>query len=359
MQIHQVVVSASPGDAITNEALELRSVLRQVCESDIYARYIDPAMVSETIPLSRFGRRAGSDPATDVLVFHASIGEPDVLAFLWERPERLVLRYHNISPPEAFRDYDPAFAGLLEAGRDELAALASRTTLGLAVSQYNADELIALGYGDVRCAPLVVDLERVRATEPDWGTDNHLRTQIHGPVLLTVGQMLPHKRPDLVIHGYHVLVTYLLPDVNLIMVGAPRLPRYYHTLQHMIAELNLPRAWLTGTVSDAQLAAFFRRADAFVTASEHEGFCAPLIEAMAMDVPVIARSFAAVPETLGGAGMLLPPDDDPMLLAEAMAEMLTNDDARKACVSAGRARMEAFDPVRARAVFLRHLMDVI
>jgi glycosyltransferase involved in cell wall biosynthesis len=359
MQIHQVLVSASPGDAITNEAFELRKTLRQVCRSEIYARYFDPALTGEVVPLAHFGRQPGANPETDLLVFHASIGEPDVLAFLFERPERLVLRYHNISPADAFREYDPAFAGLLEAGRDELSALARRTTTALAVSGYNAAELEALGYRDVRVAPLVIDIGRISQTEPDGGTENHLRTQVDGPVLLSVGQLLPHKRPDLVIHAYHVLVTYLLPEVNLIMVGPGRLRRFFQALQHTVAELNLPRAWLTGGVTDAQLAAFFRHADVFVTASEHEGFCAPLAESMAMDLPIIARSFAAVPETLGGAGLLLPPEDDPVLLAEAMAEMLTNDDLRKACVSAGRRRLEAFDPDRSRALFLQQLLDVV
>lgn len=359
MQIHQVLVSASPGDAITNEAFELRTTLRDVGPSDIYARDVDPALSGEVKPLSHFGLHPGAHPETDLLVLHASIGEPDVLAFLLERPERLVLRYHGLSPPEDFRDDDPGFAGLLEAGRDEVAALARRTTAALAVSGYNAAELEALGYRDVRVAPLVIDIGRITTTEPDWGTDNHLRTQIEGPVLLSVGELLPHARPDLLIHAYHVLVTYLLPEVNLIMVGAGRLRRFFHALQYSVAELNLPRAWLTGGVSDAQLAAFFRHADVFVTASEHEGFCAPLAEAMAMDLPIIARSYAAVPETLGGAGLLLPPDDDPVLLAEAMAEMLTNHDLRKACASAGRRRLEAFDPERARALFLRHLLDVV
>jgi glycosyltransferase involved in cell wall biosynthesis len=359
MHIHQVLVSASPGDAITNEAFELRQTLRQVCPSEIYARFYDPVLAGEVIPLGQFSRRADSEPESDLIVFHASIGEPEVLAFLLERPERLVLKYHNISPADAFRDYDPAFAGLLEAGRDELAALAAHTTLALADSQFNAGELDALGYRDVRVAPLIIDLDRIRGTEPDWGTDNHLRTQLHGPVLLSVGQLLPHKRPNLMIQAYHVLVTYLVPDAHLIMVGTPRLPRYFQTLQLMVSELNLPGAWLTGAVTDAQLAAFFRHADVFVTASEHEGFCAPLAEAMTMDLPIIARDFAAVPETLGGAGLLLPADDDPLLLAEAMAEMLSNDELRKQCVDAGRRRAEAFDPDRARAVFLEHLLDVM
>ena len=62
------------------------------------------------------------------------------------------------------------------------------------------------------------------------------------------------------------------------------------------------RFWFTGPVPDEDLAAFYRWADVYVSLSEHEGFCVPLVEAMAADVPILAYAAGAVPETLGGAG---------------------------------------------------------
>ena len=52
-----------------------------------------------------------------------------------------------------------------------------------------------------------------------------------------------------------------------------------------IRELNLAQVHVVGSVDDARLAAMFRRAVAFVTVSEHEGFCVPLLESLAFDVP--------------------------------------------------------------------------
>ena len=69
------------------------------------------------------------------------------------------------------------------------------------------------------------------------------------------------------------------------------------------------RFWFTGPVPDDDLAAFYRWADVYVSLSEHEGFCVPLVEAMAADVPVLAYAAGAVPETLGGAGVLFAPKD--------------------------------------------------
>lgn len=359
MEIHQVLVSASPGDAITNAAFEIRSLLRRIGSSEIYARYFDPTLATEVHPLERYAQRATSRPDVDIICFHASIGEPDVLSFLLERPERLVLLYHNISPADVFRDYDPAFAGLLDAGRRELSDLVERTHVALADSTYNAEELDRLGYRDVRVSPLIVDLSRLQSVVPHPATVNHLQTEVEGPVALFVGQLLPHKRPDLLIEAFHVLVTYLVPDAHLLLVGAGRLPGYRRALDAFVHELNLPNAWITGPVTDAELAAFYRRADVFVTASEHEGFCVPLVEAMAFDVPVVARSHAAIPETMGDAGVALPPDDDPVLLAEALAAVVTDGSLAGHLRARGRARVEEFSPEHSRASFLAHLADIV
>ena len=83
------------------------------------------------------------------------------------------------------------------------------------------------------------------------------------------------------------------------------MPRYYATLQALISRYEMPRErfLFTGPVPDAELAAYYRMASAYVSLSEHEGFCVPLVEAMAADLPVLAYGAAAVPETLGGAGI--------------------------------------------------------
>ena len=72
--------------------------------------------------------------------------------------------------------------------------------------------------------------------------------------------------------------------------------------------------------------------------SEHEGFCAPLVEALARGVPVVARRAAAVPETLGGAGLLV---DDPDLLplaAEALHEVVSSQETRAGLAAAAARR---------------------
>ena len=224
MEINQILVSASPGDAIYNAAIETQALLRRVAPSKIYARYIHPEVADHVLPLHAYGRRALGRPDHDLLLFHASIGEPEVFAFLRSRAERIVLVYHNISPSEMFMAYDPAFAGLLEAGRRELAELRGRVSMAIAVSDFNGRELRAMGYRDVRVVPLIVDSARLGELEPDPQTENHLQTQVEGTVFLFVGQLLPHKRPDFLVQAFHVVATYLDPDAHLVLAGSPRLP---------------------------------------------------------------------------------------------------------------------------------------
>lgn len=353
MGIHQVLVAASPGDAVTNAAFGLRDLLRRLGPSEVYARYIDPHLADEV----RFLGACAGDGG-DLLVYHASVGEPAVASFLLGRPERLVLVYHNITPARYFTFLDPDFAQLLAAGRAELMLLRDRVALALAVSAYNAADLETLGYIDVRLSPLALGLDALRETVPDEAMTARLAEEHDRPMVLFVGQLLPHKRPDLLLEAYHVLSTYLLPEARLVLVGSGRSETYRRALEGFIGELNLS-AWITGRVSDAELAALYRDAAAFVTMSEHEGVCVPLLEAMAFDVPVIARAHAAIPETMGSAGLLLPPDDDPLLAAEAMHSLLTDDGLAARLASLGRARAAAFHPDTARATFLGHLAEVV
>jgi len=253
-------------------------------------------------PLSEYG----ADGSRGLLVYHASIGEPTVSAFLLSRPEPIVLVYHNITPARYFEGIDDTFAELLVLGRMELESIRHRVTLAIADSQFNASELEAIGYNDVRVIRPVVDPYRLVHTIPDAATLNHFDVAFDGPKLLFVGQLLPHKRPDLLVKAMHVAATYFGLEARLLLVGQNRFARYADAISAQIRELNLLHVHVVGSVDDARLAAMFRRAVAFVTVSEHEGFCVPLLEAMAFDVPVLARACAAVPETMGDGGLLLP-----------------------------------------------------
>ena len=353
--IHQILAAASPGDAITNAALEYRDVLRRVGPSEIFARHIAPSSAGEVLPLSEY-RACGSQ---GVLVYHASIGEPMVAAFLRSRHEPIVLVYHNITPAKYFAELDETFAELLVLGRDELEFIRPRVVRAITDSQFNATELEAIGYEDVRVIPPVVDPLRLVRTTPDPVTTKDLEQSFRDPVLLFVGQLLPHKRPDLLVESMHVAATYFGLRATLMLVGQNRFARYADAISAQVRELNLPQVHVVGLVDDAQLAAMFRRAAAFVTVSEHEGFCVPLLEAMAFDVPVIARACAAIPETVGDGGLLLPAWAGAELIAEAIVRVVDDTALRADLIARGRRRLGELTAPDASVAMLETIAEVV
>lgn len=361
MRVHQVVATATPRDAVTDAARTYQSFLRQAAPSELFALNIDPALEGQVHRISDYAavtQQVGWS-RDDVIVYHLSIGCPEVVRFVMSAPERLVVVYHNISPSSAFRGYDTGFADVLDLGREEMRLLATRAAVAITPSAFNARELGSAGYRDVRIAPLVVDPARLSSVRSDPDTARHLDQHASGEVIVFVGQLLPHKRPEFLLEAFHVLKTHLRPSANIFLVGASRLPPFREALEEFMRQANLVGANLVGAVSDASLVALLRRADLFATASEHEGFCVPLLESMAFDVPILARECAAIPETAGPAALLVPPDDGPLLFAEAMHEMLGNRPLREHLTRRGRQRLLAFEPAKSASTFLHHLLDTV
>jgi glycosyltransferase involved in cell wall biosynthesis len=336
--VQQVLVSASPGDAITNLARSLHRVFRRVGRSEIYAWHVDPSLLGEIRPLWEFRAR----PRRSVLFVHASIGQPAVHEFLQGRDEPIVLMYHNVTPAHYFEAYDTEFADLLALGRLELELMRPRVVAALAASQYNARELDEIGYDDVRVVPPVRNLRRLSSLPSDPDAARRLEA-LERPIILSVAQMMPHKRPDFLVATEHVGQTYLGLRGTLLLVGHQRIPRYADAIRRQVAELNLPRVFAVGAVSEHELAAMFRAAAVVVSASEHEGFCLPLVEAMTFGTPVIARACAAVPDTVGDAGLLLAARYGPTMFAEAAAELLANTAAQEHLIARGYERVEALE----------------
>jgi glycosyltransferase involved in cell wall biosynthesis len=132
------------------------------------------------------------------------------------------------------------------------------------------------------------------------------------------------------------------------LAGPGRLARFEDILRRKVWELDLPDVHFTGHKMLDELAALYRRASLLVTASDWESYCVPLVEAMSVGLPIVARATTVMPETLGDAGLKLPPEDGPEVMAEAWCRLLNDDVARKqlAVSSADRfAEIARQDPV--------------
>jgi len=263
-------------------------------------------------------------------------------------PRGRILQYHNVTPAAFFAPYDPSLFRLASLARQELATLIGRTDLALGVSEYNRRELVDMGFSPTGVMPLAVDLDRLRNARPRPALDKVLDDDCVN--FLFVGRIAPNKKiEDLIRLGEHYK-RYVDEYFRFIFVGRHDVvPRYYAMIRALMAEYRLldERFIFTGAVPDEDLATYYRHAAVYVSLSEHEGFCAPLVEAMAADVPVLAYSAAAVPETLGGAGVQFSPKD--LEYAAELLGTLAFDDGLRARVIAGqRRRLEAFGDDRIR-----------
>jgi len=352
--IHQVIIAASNGDAITNHALQARRILRELGPSEIYAYSIAPALADDVLPLWAYR----PSHTRNLLLFHASMGQPEVHEFLDTRPEPIVLMYHNVTPARYYEYYDPAFADLLELGRREVERLRPRVVGAIAASAYNARELEAMGYRDVRVVPPTANLRRLANVEPRAET-MHTIAALARPIMLSVGQLMPHKRPDFLVHMMHVAESYLGLEAILLLVGHQRLERYTSAVNQQILELNLRNVRVFGAVDERDLAAMYRSSHLFVTASEHEGFCLPLVEAMTFGMPIVARACAAIPETVGDAALLVPPEQGPSFYAEAVMEGLANHALRAALTTAEATRLAELEARPPDVAMVEALLEVV
>jgi glycosyltransferase involved in cell wall biosynthesis len=332
MVINQWVPAAHKGDAIGDSARRVRTLLRGMGhQSEVYALTIDDELQGD---VRAFGDAAA--PSGDLTIFHYALPSPMTAAFA-ALPAGRVLQYHNVTPARYFAPYDPALFRLASLGREELRTLVGRVDLALGDSDYNRRELDAMGFARTGVFPIAVDTERI--TRP-----------IHRPALesilddglvnfLFVGRIAPNKKIEDHIRLAEVYKRNVDAYYRFIFVGRyDVVPRYYSMIRALMTEFRLlsDRFVFTGQIPDEELAIYYRHAAVYISLSEHEGFCVPLVEAMAAGVPVLAYSAAAVPDTLDGAGVQFAPKD--LEYAAELLGALAFDDGLRADVIAGQRR---------------------
>jgi len=334
MQIHQMVASLTFGDAIGNEALYIQSLLRaRGFDSEIFAESTDSILTGRARDLSEY---PSVSSAENVVILHFSIGSKAVS--LAERlPDKLMLVYHNITPPHWFAPYSRKIALQCLRGRQELARLRKRTSLAVGVSEFNRRELQDLGFEPTAVLPFLFDPERLDASAHPIILEMYDDEMTN---FLFVGRVTPNKRLEDLMKIVKIYQRSIDRKCRLLCVGQWRdVERYYDRLIRLADDLELRGVEFPGHVTTEELVAFYRVADVFLCMSEHEGFCAPLLEAFQMGVPVVAYDAGAVSETLGGAGVLVHEKkfDE---IAELARLLVTDEELRQQVVDAQYRRLE-------------------
>lgn len=227
----------------------------------------------------------------------------------------LIFTIHDLGPlthPDLFTSVRPWLMrrGLQQA-IDQAAAI-------IAVSQSTADlfeEFFKVDLGN-RLEVIHEGINPQYLKEPDMESLSGLKDlpDKDTPFLMTMGAISPRKNLSNVIAALERLAEKI--PHHLVHVGIP----HWDSDDFFSKLKNSPfanRIHLPGYLSDAQVHALYKKADAYIFPSLFEGFGLPILEAMACGCPVITSNVSSMPEIAGNAAVLIDPND-----LEAMTEAI-------------------------------------
>jgi glycosyltransferase involved in cell wall biosynthesis len=335
--VHIVTTGFAPRDAISQHVIQEQAFIRSLgyrCEIFAEPGMIDPKYRARAKSVRSWKSVAHKD---DAAILHYSIASP-AIDYVLDRAARCGLSYHNITPPEMLQEYAPHLAHECAIGRQRLAELADRVVGSIADSEYNASELTALGFPAPSVGGILLAPERVEISRHERPTH---KTR---PRLLFVGRGAPNKAQHDVILAVAALRETGV-EADLLLVGSwggiEAYQRHCEWIAHSTGVLNQVR--FCGSVDDANLVRAYQTSDLFLCLSDHEGFCVPLVEAMAAGLPIVAYASSAVPGTVGEAALLLD-EKPPSLVAEAILETLRNRSLQARMAEGRRERLAFHHP---------------
>ena len=339
IKVHQVLATLGYGDAIGHEVLGIQRVLRAAgYQSEVFVETADYRLE----PLTHDYRELVDFSHRDnLLLHHFSLGSK-ASRTAFALPDRMALIYHNITPPEYFVGVHRTLARQCFRGRRELQAYAQRCDLAMGDSEFNRQDLEALGFSRTAVLPVVPDFSHLERC-PNWMVARDFDDDWTN--VMFVGRVIANKKIEDVIRFFQTYQTFFNPRSRLLIVGAQSgFERYLASLTQLTASLGAKQVHFVGHVSDEELVAFYDVADLFLCASEHEGFCVPIVEAFYKQVPVLAYAATAVPSTMDGAGVLYD-EKDPIHVAALMDAIISNAALQDAIVED---QLAAVDRLRAK-----------
>jgi glycosyltransferase involved in cell wall biosynthesis len=334
--VHQLVHTLSYGDAISTEVLALQRVLQaRGIRSEIFAIHEHPRLRGCSIPYGELAQHGEAD-----LILHYSLGSPlNEVYRTWKRGRRTLV-YHNITPARWYQSTNKRVADDIERGLAELPELCQLSDALWADSPFNAREVHDLGFS---CEVLELLVDPVR-----WsGARNEgIYSAVSGAAgtqVLCVGRLAPNKCVEDVIKCFYFLVKYIDPQSRLRIVGIDTDTELYSfSLRELANYLGIDYAVeFVGQLADDEVRAMYEASDVYVSMSEHEGFCLPLIEAMNFGCPVVAFAAGAVADTVGDGGIVVR-EKRHAEIGALLAKVAQPGDLRSTLIERARARTQHF-----------------
>ena len=295
MKIVQICDCIDYGDGTQKDIFAKKEMFESLGYScELYAPFIDPRLNDEVDHINNM--QLAPD---DILLYHYGGYSCITKVFLNARCWKKILVYHNITPPELA---EGAVRHICEMGYKQVRTLKGKCDYYIGDSRYNVHDLARLGVTNkAQVMPILVEFPNQQAKPLPHDCTN----------FLYVGRVVINKKVEDVILLFNEYFTKINANAKLDIVGNVNImPGYVDKLTEL-AESLPSRAQIVfhGKVDDYELNEFYKNADLYVSMSEHEGFCIPILEAMHRGVPVLAYNAAAISETMGNAGILIDEKD--------------------------------------------------
>lgn len=328
MKVIQVSNSLDYGDGVSNDIIHISEMLSEMrVENQIYTKWHNDKVKKYTADIRDCW------PEKDDLVVYHYASKSYVMDAIYRFPCKVLVRYHNITPPEFFiPDNMVAYRDCKE-GIEELKKNIRMFDGYIADSPFNAHDLISYGADPqkVDVLPIVIDFDILDSRTSDRRLCQELENS--APYMLYVGRIAPNKRVEDVLDIFESYNRYFDKKAKLYVVGnMDQSNEYTKTILGRLKKMeSKDHVIFTGKVSDEDLHSYFSCASVFLCMSEHEGFCIPILEAQYYNVPVVAYASCAVPDTMGESGVLLY-KKDPHMTAYIIDRILKYESLRTAII---------------------------
>lgn len=349
-RVIQLVSSLNYGDAVGNEVIAFKRALQEAGYiTEIFAGTIHKRIAPD---MAKSFQRLPELKQDDIVIYHFA-SECAMAERIKDFPCRVILRYHNITPPKFFHGYDANAEKATANGLRQAREMRPYIDCCLPVSEFNMRDLQAMGYDcPMQVLPILLQLEDYEQ-EPDKAVIDKYRDGITN--ILFVGRMAPNKKVEDVISAFAEYKKRYDKGARLFLVGSfGEGDKYYQFLQKHIARLKVQDVIFPGHISFAEILGYYKAADLFLCMSEHEGFCVPLVEAMYFDVPIVAYVSSAITDTLGGSGVLVD-NKDFGKVAEKINQVIHNRNLQEQIIAGQRRRLEDFDQDKISAQMVKFI----
>lgn len=381
LNVKIVLKSFVDKDAIGYFVKQIYSLLNQEgIKVKIYAQHIDDYMRPFVYTIDELLQEKDIDNKNTILIYNYSIADI-YLDDIIKLPYKKIVYYHGITEPSKIKVFDALLARECQKGIDDIYKLmnfdeiisnSEKTQIELLKSikkylekeididpefekQLSIEELkkikAKLKKKNLRkikekckyLPPVIIQKSLWQNIECDGQFEKSL-LEI-GNVILFVGRIFPHKKIEEIIE---VFKEYFKLDKNaiLVLVGSTH-NSYSKYLQYKIEKFSKDekeRIIFMQNLSGNQLKAVYRASKVFITMSEDEGFCVPILEAMNFNLPVMAKlcSGTASDEILGNSGKLIIDSTDTESIAKEIYKLVFDNEYRNLIINKQNNRLKCF-----------------